>query len=172
MVFDPRIDLPPLPSSRETALNEEISEADNEHTISALSNETSTNLPQEDEKDSASQITTTANKEQFLKEEEEEKALEEEERMKEKEAERIQEEKLFATHEPLPPSTTSSVINQYLSSTSRFVNAFVASADARLDSSSDKISALDIQIGLLESKLSSIPGLDDGGADLDEKVYV
>uniref|UniRef100_A0A7S2DZW9 Uncharacterized protein n=1 Tax=Helicotheca tamesis TaxID=374047 RepID=A0A7S2DZW9_9STRA len=156
MPFDPRIDLPPLPSSRENALNEEIAQTDAEHVVpTEEGNDTrneektaDTTAPVEEAELLATPSPPTAT-ETLVKEE------------KESEERRKQEERVFASHEPLPPSTTTSVINHFLSSTSRFVNAFVASADARLDSSTDKISALDVQISLLESKLSSIPGLDD-----------
>mmetsp|Transcript_20021 Transcript_20021/g.29464 ORF Transcript_20021/g.29464 Transcript_20021/m.29464 type:complete len:138 (+) Transcript_20021:220-633(+) len=61
----------------------------------------------------------------------------------------------------LPLSSTSSLIFHFVSSTSRFLNAFAASADSKLEAVSRRITASEAQMALLEAKLASVPGLDN-----------
>ena len=79
-----------------------------------------------------------------------------EEEKKQQERVRQYQDKSFASHPPLPVSTTSRVLQDVLLSTSQFVNSFVADANARLERSETEISALERQMGLLEGKLASI----------------
>jgi hypothetical protein len=62
----------------------------------------------------------------------------------------------FGSMPSLPPSTTcGSAIYQFTCTTSRFLNSFAASADARLTTVSQRLSELEVQMDLLESKLGT-----------------
>jgi hypothetical protein len=69
------------------------------------------------------------------------------------------EQKVFDQLPPLDPTVTCDAIHQYLSSTSQFLNSYIADANASLEGTSHKLSVLEKQMSLLESKLASIPGL-------------
>jgi len=69
------------------------------------------------------------------------------------------EQKVFVQLPPLDPTVTCDAIHQYLSSTSQFLNSYIADANASLEGTSHKLSVLEKQMSLLESKLASIPGL-------------
>ena len=58
--------------------------------------------------------------------------------------------------DPLPPSTTSSTILHFVSSTSRFLNEFVAAVDYRLESITSRIETAEAQMTLLEAKLEFV----------------
>eukprot|EP00978_Attheya_sp_CCMP212_P045276 scaffold340048_cov59-Attheya_sp.AAC.2 len=62
----------------------------------------------------------------------------------------------FGSMPSLPPSITcGSAIYQFTCTTSRFLNSFAASADARLTTVSQRLSELEVQMDLLESKLGT-----------------
>mmetsp|Transcript_50701 Transcript_50701/g.93738 ORF Transcript_50701/g.93738 Transcript_50701/m.93738 type:complete len:99 (+) Transcript_50701:3-299(+) len=63
---------------------------------------------------------------------------------------------LFSDQPPLSPSTSSAVVQHFLSSTTRYMNTFAACVDAKLYNCSQRTFKLENQIGLLESKLASI----------------
>ena len=69
------------------------------------------------------------------------------------------EEKVFGNLPPLEPSVTCEAVHQYLSTTSQFLNSFIADASVSLEGTSHKLFVLEKQMALLESKLASIPGL-------------
>jgi len=69
------------------------------------------------------------------------------------------EQKVFDQLSPLDPTVTCDAIHQYLSTTSQFLNSYIADANASLEGTSHKLSVLEKQMSLLESKLESIPGL-------------
>mmetsp|Transcript_4019 Transcript_4019/g.8483 ORF Transcript_4019/g.8483 Transcript_4019/m.8483 type:complete len:99 (-) Transcript_4019:53-349(-) len=69
------------------------------------------------------------------------------------------EQKVFDQLPPLDPTVTCDAIHQYLSTTSQFLNSYIADANASLEGTSHKLSVLEKQMSLLESKLESIPGL-------------
>lgn len=69
------------------------------------------------------------------------------------------EQKVFDQLPPLDPTVTCDAIHQYLSNTSQFLNSYIADANASLEGTSHKLSVLENQMSLLESKLESIPGL-------------
>jgi hypothetical protein len=81
------------------------------------------------------------------------------ERLKQIEILHQKERKVFAQLPSLDPTVTCDAIHQYLSTTSQFLNSFIADANASLDGTSHKISVLEKQMSLLESKIASIPGL-------------
>lgn len=69
------------------------------------------------------------------------------------------EQKVFDQMPPLDPAVSCDAIHQYLSTTSQFLNSYIANANSALDGASHKLSVLEKQMSLLESKLASIPGL-------------
>jgi len=69
------------------------------------------------------------------------------------------EQKVFDQLPPLDPTVTCDAIHQYLSTTSQFLNSYIADANVSLEGTSHKLSVLEKQMSLLESKLDSIPGL-------------
>lgn len=81
------------------------------------------------------------------------------ERMEQIEMLHQKEQKVFDQLPPLDPTVTCDAIHQYLSTTSQFLNSYIADANASLEGTSHKLSVLEKQMSLLESKLESIPGL-------------
>ena len=81
------------------------------------------------------------------------------ERMEQIEILHQKEQKVFDQLPPLDPTVTCDAIHQYLSTTSQFLNSYIADANASLEGTSHKLSVLEKQMSLLESKLESIPGL-------------
>ncbi len=81
------------------------------------------------------------------------------ERLEQIESLHQKEQKVFGELPPLDPTVTCDAIHQYLSTTSQFLNSYIADANASLEGTSHKLSVLEKQMSLLESKLESIPGL-------------
>ena len=69
------------------------------------------------------------------------------------------EKKIFDQLPPLDPSLICNAIHQYLSSTTPFLNTYIADANASLEGTSHKLSVLENQMSLLESTLESLPWL-------------
>lgn len=69
------------------------------------------------------------------------------------------EQKVFNGLPPLESSVACDAIHQYISTTSSFLNSFIADANASHDGIDRRLSALEKQMALLESKLSSMPDL-------------
>jgi len=69
------------------------------------------------------------------------------------------EQKVFGQQPPLEPNITCDAIHQYLSTTSQFLNSYVADANVALEGTSKKLTVLEKQMALLETRLASIPGL-------------
>lgn len=80
-------------------------------------------------------------------------------RLKQIETLHQKEQKIFYQMPPLDPAVSCDAIHQYLSTTSQFLNSYLANANSALDGTSHKLSVLEKQMSLLESKLASIPGL-------------
>ena len=80
-------------------------------------------------------------------------------RLKQIETLHQKEQKVFDQMPPLDPAVSCDAIHQYLSTTSQFLNSYLANANSALDGTSHKLSVLEKQMSLLESKLASIPGL-------------
>ncbi len=81
------------------------------------------------------------------------------ERLEQIESLHQKEQKVFGQLPPLDPAVTCDAIHQYLSTTSQFLNSYIADANTSLEGTSHKLSVLEKQMSLLESKLESIPGL-------------
>lgn len=80
-------------------------------------------------------------------------------RLKQIETLHQKEQKVFDQMPPLDPAVSCDAIHHYLSTTSQFLNSYLANANSTLDGTSQKLSVLEKQMSLLESKLASIPGL-------------
>lgn len=80
------------------------------------------------------------------------------------------EHKVFGTLPPLDSSVTCNAIHQYISTTSAFLNSFIANANASHEGIDHKLTVLEKQMSMLESKLASVPGLfpDESESDLGE----
>ena len=80
------------------------------------------------------------------------------------------EQKVFGTLPPLDSSVTCNAIHQYISTTSAFLNSFIANANASHEGIDHKLTVLEKQMSMLESKLASVPGLfpDESESDLGE----
>mmetsp|Transcript_20280 Transcript_20280/g.28998 ORF Transcript_20280/g.28998 Transcript_20280/m.28998 type:complete len:170 (+) Transcript_20280:146-655(+) len=81
------------------------------------------------------------------------------ERLEQIESLHQKEQKVFGQLPPLDPTVTCDAIHQYLSTTSQYLNSYIADANASLEGTSHKLSVLEKQMSSLESKLESIPGL-------------
>ncbi len=81
------------------------------------------------------------------------------ERLEQIESLHQKEQKVFGQLPPLDPTVTCDAVHQYLSTTSQFLNSYIADANASLEGTSHKLTVLEKQMSLLESKLESIPGL-------------
>ncbi|GMI30037.1 hypothetical protein TeGR_g12297 [Tetraparma gracilis] len=66
----------------------------------------------------------------------------------------------MAVTAPLPPAKISLLLNNFVLSTSRFLNSFAESADDRLRVLGNKITDVEVMMGILESKLASVPDED------------
>lgn len=69
------------------------------------------------------------------------------------------EQKVFGGLPPLESSVACNVIHQYISTTSAFLNSFIADANASHDGIDHKLTVLENQMALLESKIASMPDL-------------
>ena len=54
--------------------------------------------------------------------------------------------------DPLPPSITAEKLLRFMNTTTQFMNSFEAEVSEKLDTCSDKISALDHQVSLIENR--------------------
>ena len=77
------------------------------------------------------------------------------------------ERKVFGGLPPLESSVAYSVIHQYISTTGAFLNSFIADANACHEGIDHKLTVLEKQMALLESKIGSMPDVfpeDDGSS--------
>lgn len=158
--------LPPLPSVRAKELESRASALSQRH-ASTDSNNSDKNADDknaqskqaetdEDKCDSLRGKTIQSNREASTLAAEQQQYRE---RMEQIEILHQKEQKVFDQLPPLDPTVTCDAIHQYLSTTSQFLNSYIADANASLEGTSHKLSVLEKQMSLLESKLESIPGL-------------
>lgn len=69
------------------------------------------------------------------------------------------EQKVFSGLPPLESSVACNAIHQYISATSSFLNSFIADANASHEGVDHKLTVLEKQMALLESKIASMPDL-------------
>eukprot|EP00571_Detonula_confervacea_P004933 CAMPEP_0172319938 /NCGR_PEP_ID=MMETSP1058-20130122/39115_1 /TAXON_ID=83371 /ORGANISM="Detonula confervacea, Strain CCMP 353" /LENGTH=190 /DNA_ID=CAMNT_0013035087 /DNA_START=103 /DNA_END=675 /DNA_ORIENTATION=+ len=69
------------------------------------------------------------------------------------------EQNVFGGLPPLESSVACNAIHQYISTTSSFLNSFIADANASNDGINNKLNVLEKQMALLESKIASMPDL-------------
>ena len=156
--------LPPLPSVRAKELESRASALSQRH-ASTDNNDSDKNA--DDKNAQSKEAETDENKcdslrEKTIQSNREASTLAEQhyrERMEQIETLHQKEQKVFDQLPPLDPTVTCDAIHQYLSTTSQFFNSYIADANASLEGTSHKLSVLEKQMSLLESKLESIPGL-------------
>lgn len=80
------------------------------------------------------------------------------------------EQKVFGGLPPLESSVACNTIHQYISTTSSFLNSFIADANASHEGIDHKLTVLEKHMALLESKIASMPDLfpEEGASDEDE----
>ena len=66
---------------------------------------------------------------------------------------------VFGGHPPLDSSVACNTIHHYVVTTCSYLNSFIADVTAADDGIDHKLSVLEKQMALLESKLASVPGL-------------
>lgn len=71
------------------------------------------------------------------------------------------EEASLADKSPLDPNLLCEAIHQYICTTSSFLNDYVSDVNASLEGVGHKLNVLEDQMGILEGRLASIPGLLD-----------
>jgi len=64
---------------------------------------------------------------------------------------------------PLPPAKVSLLLNNFVLSTTRFLNSFVTAADGKIREVGDRITDVEVMMAILEAKLASVPELEDVG---------
>jgi len=69
------------------------------------------------------------------------------------------EQNVFSGLPPLESNVACNVIHQYISTTSSFLNSFIADTNASHGGIDHKLTVLEKQMALLESKIASIPDL-------------
>lgn len=82
------------------------------------------------------------------------------------------EQKAFEGLPPLEASVACNVIHHYIATTSSFLNSFVADANASHEGIDRKLSVLEKQMALLESKIASMPDLFPDESESDEEKNV
>ena len=80
------------------------------------------------------------------------------------------EQRVFGGLPPLESSVACNVIHQYISTTSSFLNSFIADANASHEGIDHKLTVLEKQMALLESKIASIPDLFPEEKESDEET--
>jgi Ca2+-binding EF-hand superfamily protein len=70
----------------------------------------------------------------------------------------------FIQIKPIPIHKTLLLVNNFVVSTSAFINEFAEACETKISGVSSKINELEILLAVLEAKLGSIPGLDSVGA--------
>lgn len=161
--------LPPLPSTRARELEKKAA--------SALSPATETNdgkselvdspthaVSDETKTKSNNESSTTTTRSDSLK-------LVNEKRTKQLAMMHQQEQKVFGQTPPLEPNVVCDSVHQYITTTSQFLNSFIADANASLEGTSHKLSVLERQMAFLESKLAYIPGLFPDEEEEGEKLH-
>lgn len=63
---------------------------------------------------------------------------------------------------PIPPPVTLQFVNAFLLNTTHFLNKFAWAAEEKLNKVSKTMRRLEITLSLLEAKLNSIEGINDG----------
>ncbi|GMH84812.1 hypothetical protein TrST_g237 [Triparma strigata] len=69
----------------------------------------------------------------------------------------------LAAATPLPPAKVTLLLNNFVLTTTRFLNAFAAAADEKIRIVSDKITDMEVMMSILEAKLSSVPEVENVG---------
>lgn len=69
----------------------------------------------------------------------------------------------LAAASPLPPSKVTLLLNNFILSTTRFLNAFVTAADEKIRNVSEKITDMEVMMSILEAKLASVPEVENVG---------
>jgi len=69
------------------------------------------------------------------------------------------EKEAFGGLPPLDSSVACNAIHQYISTTSSFLNSYIANVNAATDGIDHKLTVLERQMSVLESTISSVPGL-------------
>ncbi|GMH47969.1 hypothetical protein TL16_g10279 [Triparma laevis f. inornata] len=69
----------------------------------------------------------------------------------------------LAAAPPLPPSKVTLLLNNFILSTTRFLNAFVTAADEKIRNVSEKITDMEVMMSILEAKLASVPEVENVG---------
>ena len=151
--------LPPLPSVRAKELESRASELSQRHASTENADDKNAQYEQtemgEKPSNSLNEKNTQSNREASTLV----AGQQHRERLKQIEILHQKEQTVFDQLPPLDPTVTCDAIHQYMSSTSQFLNSYIADANASLEGTSHKLSVLEKQISLLESKLVSIPGL-------------
>jgi len=155
--------LPKLPSARAKELDRRLfsnddtnDESDNqvESSTTSSSQGKSNNAPQIESKQSAPPLHISPTKEPsnipYQSEADRSKQLNTITK-KEKEA--------FGGLPPLDSSVACNAIHQYISTTSSFLNTYIANVSAASDGIDHKLTVLERQMNVLESTISSVPGL-------------
>jgi len=70
------------------------------------------------------------------------------------------------TIKPVPMALTLILINNFMISTTNFVNSFSETVEKKISNISSKVTELEILLAVLEAKLNSIPGLEFSSGDL------
>ena len=84
---------------------------------------------------------------------------------KQKSKQREKPQPILSQYPPLPPTETSNAILHFVSSTSRFLNEFVAVANDRLENNLRQVDDVETQLMLLEAKLASDPRIQEGNVN-------
>ena len=71
---------------------------------------------------------------------------------------------------PLPLPTVSTLVNNFLLSSTRFLNGFVNSADEKLTAINGKIAKLECLLDGLDAKLGSVPDESESGGPMSDQV--
>ena len=83
------------------------------------------------------------------------------------------EQKVFGGLPPLESNVACDAIHHYISTTSSFLNSFIADVNASHDGIDHKLTVLEKQMSMLESKISSMPDLfpdEDESDDVDKEI--
>jgi hypothetical protein len=162
------VTLPPLPSARAKEI-----ESRRQEKLSAVNSQNDTEKISLVQKEEDKKTAKSTNDALFV--DEQNKIVQKsvsyteinERRTKQLQALHQKEEKVFGTLPPLESNLTCEAIHQYISTTSAFLNSYVADVNASLEGTSHKLSVLERQMGILEGRLGSIAGLmeEEDGAE-------
>ena len=153
MPFDIRTELPPLPSAREEAESGRKRTSSEEGAGASESITDEKKYDDDDDDDDIPLAATSIGEGRASEDPTDRERRRSEERY---DMLRSYQDRTFSNHPPLNPSIAAAAVQHLISSTAGFMNTFAASVDARLRKCSERISGLEAQVGLLESKLEQI----------------